>query len=177
MVAIIKLLVFALTASATPLVPRDAVTVENDITQKIGPQFKTLDTDLNGFPASGLEGALDIAKDLQIVISTMNQATRNIQSTGSFGEADGTTILANLQAHVPLFLATLGKIGSQEPAWATIPGGQDVVLRRLKSLNTAFSDYTNAIIRSEPLLLEAAALAIKAEITLAFKTAIDAYSS
>ena len=48
----------AVLALALPLVIRDAVTVENDITQKIAPQATTLANAVNGFPASGLVGAL-----------------------------------------------------------------------------------------------------------------------
>ena len=54
----IALLPFAFSALASPLATRDAAAVEVDITQKIGPQTKTLNNDVNGFPASGLSGAL-----------------------------------------------------------------------------------------------------------------------
>ena len=52
------LLPFALSALASPLATRDAITVENDITQQIGPQFTTLNNNINSFPASGLTGAV-----------------------------------------------------------------------------------------------------------------------
>ena len=54
----LALLPFAFSALASPLATRDAITVENDITQKIGPQITTLDNDVNAFPASGVSGAL-----------------------------------------------------------------------------------------------------------------------
>ncbi|OBT93936.1 hypothetical protein VE01_08249 [Pseudogymnoascus verrucosus] len=176
MVAIIKLLVLALTASATPLVYRDVITVQNDITQKIGPQINTLNKDVSGFPASGLTGALAIHGDVQTLVSTVNTAITNIKSTGSFGTVSGTTILANIQAIVPDLLATLENIGLQEPSWAQIAGGQALMLSDLHSLNTAFSNYMDAIIGAEPLLLKSGGVAIKAQITGAFTTAIAAYS-
>ncbi|OBT41326.1 hypothetical protein VE00_08514 [Pseudogymnoascus sp. WSF 3629] len=177
MVAIIKLLVLALTASATPLVHRDVVTVENDITQKIGPLINTLNNDVNGFPNSGLTGAVAIHGDVQVLVNTVNTAISNIQSTGSFGTVSGTTILANIQALVPTFLATLVNIGLQAPSWAEITGGQALILSDLQSLNTAFSNYADAIVGAEPFLLKAGGLAIKAQITGAFSTAMAANTS
>lgn len=176
MVAIIKLLVLALTTSATPLVYRDVVTVQNDITQKIGPQFNTLNNDINGFPASGLAGAFAIHGDVQVLVTTLNTAISNIKSTGSFGTVSGTTILADIQLLVPTILATLVNLGLQAPSWAAIPGGTAFVLSDLQSLNTAFSNYEDAIIGGVPFLLKAGGTAIKVQITGAFDTAIAAYS-
>lgn len=52
-----KVFLLALTATAA-ITRRDAITVQNDITQKIGPQTEALLNDVNGFPASGLGGQL-----------------------------------------------------------------------------------------------------------------------
>src|SRR5690349_9339176 len=116
MVAIIKLLVLALTASATPLVHRDVVTVQNDITQKIGPEMNTLNNDVNGFPASGLTGAMAIHRDIQLLVNTLGTAVSNIRSTGSFGTVSGTTILGDIQQLVPTLLATVVNLGIQAPS-------------------------------------------------------------
>ena len=45
-------------ALASPLAIRDAVTVQNDITQQIAPRATALANAVNAFPASGLLGAL-----------------------------------------------------------------------------------------------------------------------
>lgn len=86
----------ALTAAATPILRRDAVTVQNDITQKIGPQYTTLYNDINGFPASGETGAETIHSDFQRLVATVDSAIGDIQSTGSFSLTGGTTILADI---------------------------------------------------------------------------------
>jgi hypothetical protein len=85
MVFIAKLLALALTATATPILRRDAVTVENDITQKIGPQTTTLTNDVNGFPASGLSGAVAICLIESVHLSqiTVSMYTKTF-STRSF---------------------------------------------------------------------------------------------
>jgi hypothetical protein len=60
------------------------VTVENDITQRIAPQASTFENDVNGFPASGLAGALALHKDAQSLSATVTSATSNVKSAGSF---------------------------------------------------------------------------------------------
>ncbi|KAL7931203.1 hypothetical protein V8C35DRAFT_310668 [Trichoderma chlorosporum] len=179
MVAITKMLWLALTATAataTAIVRRDVITVENDITQKIGPSWNTLNNDVNGFPNSGLPGIIQIRDDFTVLVSDLQTAISHIKTTGSFGTVAGTTILANIQALIPTFLATLVNIGLQEPSWADIEGGTALMLSWLQSLNTAMLNYQDAITGAEPFLLKAGALAIKAQVTGAFTTAIAAYS-
>ncbi|OOQ81863.1 hypothetical protein PEBR_41311 [Penicillium brasilianum] len=176
MVFIAKLLVLALTASATPILRRDAVTVENDITQKIGPQTKILDNDVNGFPASGLAGALAIDSDAKTLVTIVNSATSDVYSAGSFSEADGITILADVQELTSSFSGTLATLGDQAAAWADIPGGQALVLNDLQSLNTTFVEFANALIAAVPADLVPSAESIKTQITDAFSSEIAAYS-
>jgi hypothetical protein len=53
-----NILYLALTAfafvNAAPLSTRDVITVQNDITQKIGPSVTTLNTAINTFPEGGV---------------------------------------------------------------------------------------------------------------------------
>ncbi|KAE8343225.1 hydrophobic surface binding protein A-domain-containing protein [Aspergillus arachidicola] len=176
MVFIAKLLVLALTAAATPILRRDATTVQNDITQKMGPQITQLNNDVSGFPASGLTGALAINNDVQELVSIVKNTISDIQNTGSFGTVSGTTILADIQNLVPTFLATLVTLDSQYEAWAGIPGGTALVLSNLQSLNTVFTDFTNAVNAAEPFFLKPGGIAIQTQITAAFTTAIAEYS-
>ncbi|KAL7914061.1 hypothetical protein GGI35DRAFT_439307 [Trichoderma velutinum] len=178
MVAITKLFCLALTATvtaATPIVRRDVITVENDITQKIGPVWNTLNNDLNGFPNSGFAGAITIRDDIASLVSILESTVSDIKSTGSFDTVSGTTIFAQIQALVPTMLASLVTIGLQEPAWEAMQGGS-WVLSQLESWNIATSNFIDAVIIAEPLLLKASGLTIRAEISGAFTTAIAAYS-
>ncbi|KAB8267492.1 hydrophobic surface binding protein A-domain-containing protein [Aspergillus minisclerotigenes] len=164
MVLIAKFLILALTAAATPILRRDAVKVQDDITQKIAPQINTLSNDVQHFPASGLTGALAIHSDLQSLVTTVNDATADIKSTGSLDTLSGTTILVDIQSLMPTFLATLTQIGAEAPAWGDIQGGPALILSDLRSLKTALDNFANALTSSEPLLLKAGALAIKTQI-------------
>jgi hypothetical protein len=176
MVFIAKLLVLALTAAATPILRRDAITVQNDISQKIGPQITTLYNDVSGYPASGLTGALTINNDIQTLVSTAKTTTSDVKSTGSFHLMLGTEILAQIQHLVPTLLATMESLTTQYEAWAAIPGGIALILSDLQSLNTVFTDLLNAINAAEPLLLKAGGIAVQAQITAGFDSAIAAYS-
>ncbi|RAO65888.1 uncharacterized protein BHQ10_001900 [Talaromyces amestolkiae] len=176
MVLFAKLLVLALTAAATPILRRDAATVENDITQQIGPQIATLNSDVNGFPASGSTGAENINSDFGNLIVVINHAISDIKAAGSFGTLSGTSILAAVQELLPSLSDTLVAIEAQEPSWAAIPGGTALVLKDLQSLNTVFYTFANALIASEPILLKAAAVAVQAQLSTDFDTAIAAYS-
>ncbi|PNP53783.1 hypothetical protein THARTR1_05907 [Trichoderma harzianum] len=113
MVAITKFLWLALTATtatAAAIIQRDVITVQNDITQKIGPSWTTLHTDINAFPNSGLTGAVAIRLDFTTAIAALNTTTSDIKSTGSFAIVSGTAILADVQQLVPTFLAVLVRL-------------------------------------------------------------------
>ncbi|EHK19261.1 uncharacterized protein TRIVIDRAFT_216595 [Trichoderma virens Gv29-8] len=179
MVAITKILWLALTATAataTAIVRRDVITVQNDITQKIGPSWTTLNQDIAAFPESGSAGATTIQKDFTNAIAALDTTTSDIQSTGSFGIVSGTTILADIQQLVPTFLAVLVTLGAQESSWSSIEGGKSLILSQLQSSSAATSKFLDAVITAEPLLLKPGALAIKAQLTGAFTTAIAVYS-
>jgi hypothetical protein len=177
MVLIAKLLALALTATATSVLRRDAATVDNDITQDIGPKITTLANDVNGYPASGLTGALAIHTDFQGLSATMIKATKDIQSSGSFSEDDGTTIVADVQALTTPVLGTLSAIASQTEAWEDIPGGQALVLSDLQALNTTFLGFINALSAASPADLVPGITSFKTQIVGAFDSAINAYSA
>lgn len=176
MVAIIKLLFLAFTATATVL-PRDAATVEADIAQRIGPQNQALNNAVNSFPASGLAGALAINSNILSLTSTVEGATDDVQSSGSFSEVDGVTILSEVQAIVPTLLDTLSVLEIQVPAWSDIPGGQALVLSDLQNLNGSFTGFNDALIAASPANLVPAGTFVKTQIADGFRRAIDAYSS
>jgi hypothetical protein len=177
MVGIIKVLLLALTVSAASIYRRDAVTVQDDINQKIAPQIATLQNDVNGYPASGLSGALAIHTDIQNLGTIVNGATVDVKSTGAFSEADGTSILAAVQALVPTLLNTLSTLVAQKQAWADIPGGQALLLSDLQSLNTTFTGFLNAVIAASPADLVPSATSVKTQVDGGFSQAIAAYST
>ncbi|KAL7913147.1 hypothetical protein GGI35DRAFT_442155 [Trichoderma velutinum] len=179
MVAITKFLWLALTATAvtaTAIVRRDVITVQNDITQKIGPAWTTLNNEINAFPNSGPTGAAAILSGFTDAIAAVDKTTSDIKSTGSFGTVSGTTIIANIQVLVPTFLATLVNIGVQESSWSTIPDGKASILKQLQLGDAAMSKFLDAFIAAEPLLLKAGGYAIKAQLSGAFATAQAYYS-
>ncbi|OAQ69959.1 hydrophobic surface binding protein A domain-containing protein [Pochonia chlamydosporia 170] len=177
MISLTKLLLLVLPVTSASVIPRDINQVHHDITQELGPQWTSLNKDVNGFPASGLTGAVTIASSMTTLASMTNTATVNVKSGRSFDAAGGTTVIAELQAIIPTILSTLGTLGSQAPAWTSIPGGMALVLNQLQSLNKTSSDYLDAIKAAEPFPLQAGAVAVKVQIMGAFISAIAPYSS
>ncbi|KAL6803170.1 hypothetical protein GGI42DRAFT_323945 [Trichoderma sp. SZMC 28013] len=178
MVAITKLLCLALTATfttASAIIRRDVITVQNDITQKMGPAWNTLNNDLNGFPSSGFAGAITIRDDISNLVTILESTVSDIKSTGSFSMVAGTIILSEIQLQMPTMLASLVTIGAQEPAWEAMQGGP-WVLSQLESMYIATSNFVDAVIAAEPLVLKPGALALKVGISGAFTTVIAAYA-
>ncbi|KAL7914060.1 hydrophobic surface binding protein A domain-containing protein [Trichoderma velutinum] len=175
MVNFTKILLLASTAAAT-ILPRDAVTVENDINQKVGPQLTTLSNNINGYPASGLQGAFNIHDNVQSLVTITNAATADIKTAGSFSEADGTTILSDLQSLVPTFLDVLSAIGNQAPVWSHLQGGQAVILSDLQGLNSSFIAFFNALTAASPADLVPATTSVGTQVADGFNSAIAAYS-
>ncbi|KAL7801039.1 hydrophobic surface binding protein A domain-containing protein [Trichoderma afarasin] len=170
-----KILLLASTAAAI-ILPRDATTVENDINQRIGPQWTTLSNNINGYPASGLQGAFNIHDYMQSLVAVTNEATANVNAAGSFSEADGTTILADLQVLVPTFLGALLALGNQAHAWVNLRGGQAVILSDLHSLNSSFIGFVNALTAASPADLVPAVTSIETQVADGLNSAIAAYS-
>jgi hypothetical protein len=176
MVFVAQLFVLALTAAATPILRRDAVTVENDITQKISPQIQTLYNDVQGFPASGLIGAITIDSDFKTLVATLSSANSDIHSAGVFSEADGISITQAFTSLTSILSGTLSDIQDQTAAWADLPGGQPLVLRKLQSLKTTFDDFAQALTAAEPADLVPSATSLTSQVDNAFASAIAAYS-
>jgi len=168
----------AVLALALPLVVRDAVTVENDITQKIAPQATTLANAVNGFPASGLAGALGIHTDATGLVTTVNSATTDTKAAGAFSEANAETILGDVQSLTPTILNTLTAIVAKKANFTSLPIGgiPALVLSDLQSLNTSVVSFASALIADAPASLVPNATTLKNTVASAFATAIAAYS-
>ncbi|OOQ83856.1 hypothetical protein PEBR_33028 [Penicillium brasilianum] len=177
MVLIAKFLFLALTATATPILRRDATTVQNDITQKIDPHITKLNNDVNGFPASGFAGSLTIHDDFQTLATVVKATTDDIKATGSFGIVSGTSILSSVQSLTPKLTDTLDAIGSKEADWAALPDGKALMLSDLQSLQKLFSDFDNSLTAAEPFIVQPGVLVVQTEISGAFDSAIAEYSS
>ncbi|GLB19995.1 hypothetical protein AtubIFM61612_009921 [Aspergillus tubingensis] len=177
MVLIAKLLTLALTAAATPILRRDAITVEDDVNQRIAPGISTLSNDINTFPSSGLAGAVAIHADFQNLVSSVNYATTDTNSAGSLDDETGAAILNDVQAVIASLSGVLTAIANQETAWSSVPGGASLVLNDLASLHTAFDNFADALNTNGPASLSDQITAIKTTIDNAFTSAEAAYSS
>ncbi|GKZ26264.1 hypothetical protein AbraIFM66951_005515 [Aspergillus brasiliensis] len=176
MVLLAKLLIPALTAAATPILRRDAITVERDLNTMILPQVSTLGNDVEAFPESGLTGALAIGSDLQALIPTVDAVTADINNTGSLDEESGTTVLTTAQGVIGDLLRTLADLQNKAPSWPDMLGKQ-LLISNLESLNTAFDNLANSLIAIETPPLNDQVTTLKNQMDSGFRTAIAAYSA
>ncbi|KAL7895303.1 hypothetical protein HDV63DRAFT_4317 [Trichoderma sp. SZMC 28014] len=177
MVAFARIILLASTvaAASVQLLGRDTKTVLNDISQKIVPQVATLSEHINGFPASGRDGAEAINKDAKGLIEIIKAATDHVKEAGSFSVSDGISVLAHLQPELPKVLDTLTHIREKASSWDAIEGPK-LALEDLEAGKEVFSDYLNAIIAAEPFQIKAGVVAAERQLVAAFDEAIKAYT-
>ncbi|KAJ6590703.1 hydrophobic surface binding protein [Mycena vulgaris] len=163
-------------AFATP-VKRTVAQVEADI-RNISTQVTSLDSAINGFPASGLAGALGIHNAAGTLETAVNQGTTDVKATGTVSEADGQTILSSIQAFEPAILDALKAIATKKAAFDSQPitGLSALVRADLQTLSTVTNAFADALVVTAPADLKAQATTIQTTIAQAFATAIAAYS-
>ncbi|KAL6902749.1 hypothetical protein GGI43DRAFT_382928 [Trichoderma evansii] len=179
MVAIARLLLLASTVAAAAtrqLFHRDVKTVINDINMQIAPIMTQLDKDVKNFPESGFCGSLDIDTDAKNLVSALNTATANVESTGKVGVAAAITI-TGLESRLLQMSTTLDRLGSLAYGWKAIPGGAVHVFDNLQVLQAAFDKYLDAISAAVPATQAVGVAAIKKYLTSSFDKAIRIYST
>jgi hypothetical protein len=180
MVAITKVLGLVLTAAtattASAIVRRDAISIESDITDDIGPSWTSLSNDVKVFPASGADGAAAIQEDLEDFVEILETATSYVKSNGKVAVVDAINIIADIQIFEPILITALVTLKAQVAAWRAVQGGEAEILSQLQEAKTAVSDYLDAIIAIVPLLQKAAVVTIKTKLSIAFTAAIAVYS-
>ncbi|RAK94554.1 hypothetical protein BO79DRAFT_132064, partial [Aspergillus costaricaensis CBS 115574] len=162
--------------AATPILRRDAITVQNDVNQRIVPGITTLTNDVNAFPSSGLAGSVAIHTDFQNLISSVNHATTDTNSAGSLDDESGAAILNSLQAVPPSLSNLLGALGTEVSAWSAVPGGASLILGDLQSLNTASDNFADALTTNGPASISDQVAAIKTFIDNSFTYTEAAFS-
>ncbi|THH14456.1 hypothetical protein EW146_g5882 [Bondarzewia mesenterica] len=189
---------FVLAALASPLSKRTVAQVESDISN-INDQVNSLNTAIEAFPDSGgsLSEALAIhtsATNLETAINSATSDTQaiylhdltlhsssliDVQATDPFSDADGQTILSQVQALEPNITSALQNIVEKKPAFEALPiGGIPALVEQdLQTLESDTSAFANALIANTPADLLDQANSIKSDIDSAFATAVAAYAS
>ncbi|KAF7349328.1 hypothetical protein MSAN_01722400 [Mycena sanguinolenta] len=138
-------------ASVSSPTKRTAAQVEADIA-KISSQATAWDKDIKGFPDSGMLGFLKIDLAAESLESSLKTATSDVKANGALSEADGTTILSEVQAILPVILDALARLTAEKPSFAAllVPGIPAVVLADLKALNASTDAFANALLAAAP---------------------------
>ncbi|OAQ69960.1 hydrophobic surface binding protein A domain-containing protein [Pochonia chlamydosporia 170] len=164
-----KIVIVISVASAASIFGRGATTVTNAINQQIGPLLTEASDDIKEFPASGQIGAFNISQDLLSLSQAFDATTVDVQSSGSFSEKDGSTILASFQALVPTFLGALSTLTSQKKAWATtLPNGQGFIIDHVVRWNDSSIAFMSSVKQALPDTLGPSADSATAQLSGAF---------
>ncbi|KAE8329429.1 hypothetical protein BDV39DRAFT_171852 [Aspergillus sergii] len=149
----------------------------DDLNQKISPQVTKLAEDVQGFPESGLDGALAVDSDAKDLVTILDSATENARGQGSYSQVTGVALTADIAPVVTTLDDLLSGLSAKKDDFnaLTLPEGS-LILSDLQKLNQSTVDYANALVDAAPVLQVVAMIAIRDNIAAAFEQAIDAYT-
>ncbi|PFH47893.1 hypothetical protein AMATHDRAFT_151023 [Amanita thiersii Skay4041] len=179
MVKFFSAALFLVSLVGTTLSQTSVATVESDISN-ISSQVTALNNAISRFTRTDLLGALNIHNDAVALVSTLNDATADVNGVPTpVAESDGQTILSDVQAFEPTIISALNNLVIKKPEFEAVPlaGILDLIRSDLNDLNAATSGFEGALINSAPADLVDDANAIKAAIDVAFANAIAAYAT
>ncbi|KAJ7059806.1 hydrophobic surface binding protein [Mycena amicta] len=157
---------------------RTAAQVEADL-RNISTQVTNLDTQIKGFPASGLAGALAIHNAATPLTTALNTAATDTSTNGPVDDTDGNAILAIVQGFQPTILDALTRLVADKAAFASEPisGLPALVHQDLVNLLTATQSLAAALIANAPPDLQPTASVIENAVLSAITSAVQAYAT
>ncbi|KAJ7603571.1 hydrophobic surface binding protein [Roridomyces roridus] len=160
---------------ATP-VKRTVAQIEACIAN-VNTDLTTMGNAINGFPASGLGGALAIHTAAGNLGTALSAGTSALVSTGSLSEADGQVIVGSISAMQSPILNLLNQLGKKKAGFAALPVGgiPAEVLADLQALKTKTTAFSAALIANSPAGQVSIATSIETTIIAGFNTAIAEY--
>ncbi|TDL23474.1 hydrophobic surface binding protein [Rickenella mellea] len=163
---------------ASPVVKRDAATIEADIAT-IGTQITVLNNAINAFTTGGtLAQGLAVHTASGKLDTAVKAATAAAAATPSLSEDDGTTILNSVQTLETGILTALTNISGLKAKFTALPVGNLVALVKadLNTLNADTVAFENALIALSPADLLDQANTIASNINAGFASAQAAYA-
>ncbi|KAJ6111439.1 hypothetical protein N7523_007500 [Penicillium sp. IBT 18751x] len=153
-------------------------TIVDDLNERVSPQVTKLANDVQGFPASGLDGALGIDLDSKDLATVLDSATQNARNTGPFSQTDGVTIIADLTPIINTFTDLLNGLSAKKDDFnVLVLSAGPLILSDLQKLNQSVVGYSDALIEDAPITQVPAYVAIKNTLAGAFAQTIADYES
>ncbi|KAG6854056.1 hypothetical protein C0991_011034 [Blastosporella zonata] len=153
MVQIVSLFLLAGLVASSVSTPfkRTVAQVEADIASIVS-STTSLENAIQGFPASGLVGALGIHTSATGLNSQITAATTDVKNTGAVTEADAGTILNSVKAFEPTIIQALTNIVSKKAAFQALPLGgiPALVLSDLQALSASTAAFEKALVAAAP---------------------------
>lgn len=178
MVAITSILLLAATVATTAtasVLRRNATPVVNSINTQLVPQITILQNDIDGFPASGFNGSVQLDSDEDTLMTILDTATTLTQQAGPFSIVDSLEVITAMQPAttgiINYNLAQATKVADFESI-----GRAPFVLANLQILNIRWTEFTNELIAAAPLGAATALLAMQTAISTSYASSIAVYS-
>ncbi|GFP57597.1 hypothetical protein TASIC1_0008043800 [Trichoderma asperellum] len=175
MVAIANILLLAATVATASVLRRDATPLVNTITNQIAPQIATLQNDINGFPASGLNGTIQLESDEDTLSALLDTAAILAQEAGSFSLLDGLNVISAMAPVTTQITAFNLDLDAKKADFKAI-GKEQFVLTDLQILSIRWKAFTEALVAAAPLSLVAAFQATQTTILESYAISIAVYS-
>ncbi|GLB38902.1 putative hydrophobic surface binding protein [Lyophyllum shimeji] len=173
---------FVLASLAVSSFASTVADVQADIAD-ISSKTTALDNSINAFanPGGTLTQALTIHNNAVALGSSLDHGTTDANAVAPLpiSEADGRSILTNLEALEPTIDDALDGIIARKDAFVALPlGGIPALVKQdLTNLNASTSAFEAALIVNAPADLVAEATALKSRIDAKFASAIAAYAA
>ncbi|GES65495.1 hypothetical protein ATEIFO6365_0010041800 [Aspergillus terreus] len=153
-------------------------TILVDLNQNIAPQITKLSADVEGFPDSGLDGALAIDTDSKDLVNIFDSAAENARNEGSFSFADGVTILADLSPITNTMTGILDGLSAKKDDFnqLVLPAGS-LILSDLQKLNQSSIEYLDALVADSPTAQVPPFVAVRTTWASAFAQTLADYAS
>ncbi|KAL7893151.1 hypothetical protein HDV63DRAFT_368817 [Trichoderma sp. SZMC 28014] len=175
MVAFKHILLLAASVSAASILRRDATQLVNAINNQLAPQISLLESQVNKFPASGLNGTIQLDQNEDHMNTILDTATTLGQEAGSLSlieVLDVVTAMGPVTTGITNFLYALDAKANDFDAI----GRASFVLANLQIENIRWTAFTNELVANAPLGFSAALIAVQATILESYAYSIKVFS-
>lgn len=175
MVAITNILLLAATVATASVLRRDATPLVNVISNQLSPQITTLQNEINGFPASGMKGAIQLESSDDNLMSILDTATTLAQTAGTFSLLDTLEIVTAMTSVTTQITDYNHALDTKKADFQKI-GRATFVLTDLQILNLRWTNFLSVMVAQAPIGEAAALQTIENTITASYNHAIKVYS-
>lgn len=176
MVAFKHILLLATSVSAASILRRDATPLVNAINTQLAPQISLLQSEVDKFPASGLNGTIQLDQDEDQLSTILDTATTLGQEAGSLSLLDVLSVVTAMGPVTTGITNFLHALDAKAGDFNAI-GRATFVLANLQIENIKWAGFTNELIALAPLGQGVALQAMQTTILGSYAHSIKVFSA